>query len=110
MGEDAAGGVGATCGATLPRSSGYNSLRQFYEPSETDLEEKLATLQSTRQRLELQLPALVRGSSEEDLLSTDMSRAESFEDLNCSSGSSSMFCSGDASAVAVVREDTVDGE
>lgn len=39
-------------------------------------------LHDTRLRLELQLPALVRVSSEEDLLSTDMSRAGSFEDLS----------------------------
>lgn len=51
-------------------------------PSETELEEKMKDLHDTRLRLELQLPALVRVSSEEDLLSTDMSRAGSFEDLS----------------------------
>ena len=74
-------GLAEGSGSSLPRSS--VALRtSLSEPSEYDLEEKLSTLQDTRHRLELQVPALVRGSeSEDDLLSTDMSRAGSLEDI-----------------------------
>lgn len=53
----------------------------FSGPSEEDLEERLENLRDTRIRLEIQLPALARVSSEEDLLSTDMSLAGSMEDI-----------------------------
>ncbi|XP_066950423.1 unconventional myosin-IXb-like isoform X1 [Macrobrachium rosenbergii] len=74
-------GLAEGCASSLPRPSA--ALRtSLTEPSEFDLEEKLSTLQDTRHRLELQVPALVRGSeSEDDLLSTDMSRAGSYEDI-----------------------------
>lgn len=54
----------------------------FVDPSEEDLEERLEHLRDTRIRLELQLPTLARVSSEEDLLSTDMSLAGSMEDIS----------------------------
>lgn len=75
-------GQGASEASSLPRTASA-ALRtgMSYEASENDLKEKLADLQGTRERLELQLPALVRVSSEEDLLSTDMSRAGSLEDI-----------------------------
>ncbi|KAK7086061.1 Unconventional myosin-IXb [Halocaridina rubra] len=73
-------GIVEGCASSLPRSS--IALRPSYlDPSEYDLEEKISSLQDRRHRLELELPALVRVSSEEDLLSTDMSRAGSFEDI-----------------------------
>ncbi|XP_071524555.1 unconventional myosin-IXb-like isoform X2 [Panulirus ornatus] len=67
--------------STLPRSSAATVHSILSDPSEYDLEEKLENLRDARMRLELQLPALVRVSSEEDLLSTDMSRAGSLEDI-----------------------------
>lgn len=67
--------------STLPRTSAATVRTVLSDPSEYDLEEKLENLRDARMRLELQLPALVRVSSEEDLLSTDMSRAGSLEDI-----------------------------
>ncbi|KAK4304536.1 hypothetical protein Pmani_023513 [Petrolisthes manimaculis] len=72
---------GAAC-VTLPRATPITLQTVLAHPSETELEEKMKDLHDTRLRLELQLPILVRVSSEEDLLSTDMSRAGSFEDLS----------------------------
>lgn len=66
----------------MPRAASTTGVRpSFSDPNEFDLEQKLEDLQDTRMRLEQQLPALVRVSSEEDLLSTDMSRAGSLEDV-----------------------------
>lgn len=65
----------ATASAVSDMQSGFN------DPSEEDLEERLEDLRDTRIRLELQLPALTRVSSEEDLLSTDMSLSGSMEDI-----------------------------
>lgn len=68
--------------STLPESSSVVSMQSgFGDPSEEDLEERLENLRDTRIRLEIQLPALARVSSEEDLLSTDMSLAGSMEDI-----------------------------
>ncbi|KAK8748447.1 hypothetical protein OTU49_016152 [Cherax quadricarinatus] len=67
--------------STLPRTSTSSVRSTLSDPCEHDLEEKLENLRDTRMRLELQLPTLVRVSSEEDLLSTDMSRAGSLEDI-----------------------------
>ncbi|XP_069162401.1 unconventional myosin-IXb isoform X4 [Procambarus clarkii] len=67
--------------STLPRASTASARSALSDPCEQDLEEKLENLRDTRLRLELQLPTLVRGSSEEDLLSTDMSRGGSLEDI-----------------------------
>lgn len=79
--------VSQTEGATaysLPRDSSVVGMQSvFHDPSEQqDLEEKLEHLRDTRFRLELQLPTLARASSEEDLLSTDMSLAGSMEDIS----------------------------
>ncbi|CAL4061590.1 unnamed protein product, partial [Meganyctiphanes norvegica] len=52
--------------------------------TEYDLEEKLADLEDTRETLALELPKLIRVSSEEDMLSTDMSRQGSLEDVSTS--------------------------
>lgn len=66
----------------------------FSGPSEEDLEERLEDLRDTRIRLEFQLPALARVSSEEDLLSTDMSLAGSMEDIYGTPASSAPFDQG----------------
>ncbi|XP_050731320.1 unconventional myosin-IXa-like isoform X3 [Eriocheir sinensis] len=68
--------------STIPEGSSVVSMQSgFSGPSEEDLEERLENLRDTRIRLEIQLPALARVSSEEDLLSTDMSLAGSMEDI-----------------------------
>lgn len=73
---------GATASILSHDSSVASMLSGFVDPSEEDLQERLEHLRDTRIRLELQLPTLARVSSEEDLLSTDMSLAGSMEDIS----------------------------
>lgn len=70
--------------SSLPRRISFTT-HDFSDPvsvSEYDLEEKLADLEDTRETLTSELPLLIRVSSEEDMLSTDMSRQGSMEDVN----------------------------
>ncbi|MPC21470.1 Unconventional myosin-IXa [Portunus trituberculatus] len=73
---------GATASILSHDSSVVGIQSAFVDPSEEDLQERLEHLRDTRIRLELQLPTLARVSSEEDLLSTDMSLAGSMEDIS----------------------------
>ncbi|XP_042236083.1 unconventional myosin-IXb-like isoform X2 [Homarus americanus] len=80
--------------STLPRPSCTTVRTAISDTSEYDLEEKLENLRDTRMRLEFQLPVLVRVGSEEDLLSTDMSRAGSLEDIPGTPTTSGIFSGG----------------
>lgn len=74
--------------SSLPRRISFTSpllSQDFSDPvsvSEYDLEEKLLDLEDTRETLAFELPLLIRVSSEEDMLSTDMSRQGSLEDVS----------------------------
>ena len=77
--QNSGNNVASNSSNSLPPANSRADPREAL--AEYRLKEKLADLENERHKLEQELPELVRTNSEEDVLSTDLSRASSLDDL-----------------------------